>query len=64
MEIDASGDIVIPGLINTHTHVSMAILKGIADDLPFPKFLDKVFAVDAKRTDGTSRPAPCRAAWR
>jgi 5-methylthioadenosine/S-adenosylhomocysteine deaminase len=49
-QIDASGDIVIPGLINTHTHVSMAILKGIADDLPFPKFLDKVFAVDARRT--------------
>ena len=50
-EIEASGDIVIPGLINTHSHVSMAILKGIADDLPFPKFLDKVFAVDAKRSD-------------
>jgi len=51
VEIDAKGDIVIPGLINTHTHVSMAILKGIADDLPFDKFLDKVFAVDAKRTE-------------
>ncbi len=51
VEIDASGDIVIPGLINTHTHVSMAILKGIADDLPFPQFLDKVFAVDARRTE-------------
>jgi 5-methylthioadenosine/S-adenosylhomocysteine deaminase len=51
VEIDASGDIVMPGLINTHTHVSMAILKGIADDLPFPKFLDKVFAVDAQRSE-------------
>lgn len=51
VEIDAAGDIVIPGLINTHTHVSMAILKSIADDLPFPQFLDKVFAVDAKRTE-------------
>jgi 5-methylthioadenosine/S-adenosylhomocysteine deaminase len=51
VEIDASGDILIPGLINTHTHVSMAILKGIVDDVPFPNFLDKVFAVDAKRTE-------------
>lgn len=51
LEIDAHGDIAIPGLINTHTHVSMAILKGIADDLPFPQFLDKVFVVDARRTD-------------
>ncbi len=49
-EIDAAGDILIPGLINTHTHVSMSILKGIADDLPFPQFLDRTFAVDAKRT--------------
>ena len=39
-EIDASGDIVIPGLINTHCHVSMAILKGIVDDLPFDRFLE------------------------
>jgi 5-methylthioadenosine/S-adenosylhomocysteine deaminase len=49
-EIDAKGDVVMPGLINTHTHVAMAILKGLADDLPFPQFLDRVFAVDAKRT--------------
>ncbi len=51
IEIDASGDIVLPGLINTHTHVSMAILKGIADDIPFPQFLDRVFKVDAHRTE-------------
>ncbi|MBI0583341.1 MAG: amidohydrolase family protein [Methanomassiliicoccus sp.] len=50
-EIDAAGGIVLPGLINTHTHVSMAILKGIADDLPFTGFLDRVFAVDARRTE-------------
>ncbi|MBM4237282.1 MAG: amidohydrolase family protein, partial [Euryarchaeota archaeon] len=50
-EVDASGDIVIPGLINTHTHVSMAIMKGLADDLPFSEFLSKVFSVDGKRTD-------------
>ncbi len=52
VEIDASGDIVIPGLINTHTHVSMAIMKGLADDLPFSEFLSKVFSVDGRRTDG------------
>jgi 5-methylthioadenosine/S-adenosylhomocysteine deaminase len=51
VEIDAAGDIVLPGLINTHTHVAMSILKGIVDDLPFDRFLDKVFAVDAKRTE-------------
>ncbi len=50
-EIDASGDIVIPGLINTHSHVSMSILKGQIDDMPFDKFLDKSFGIDAKRTE-------------
>ncbi len=47
--IDASGDVVIPGLINTHSHVAMAIMKGIVDDMTFPSFLNKVFSVDAKR---------------
>ena len=50
-EIDASGDIVMPGMINTHTHVAMAPLKGICDDLLFPDFLDKVFKIDSDRTD-------------
>lgn len=49
--IGASGDIVIPGLINTHTHVAMSIMKGVVDDLLFPDFLDKVFKIDSDRTD-------------
>ena len=49
--IDARGDIVIPGLVNAHTHVAMSVLKGMADDLPFNDFLEKSFATDAKRTD-------------
>jgi 5-methylthioadenosine/S-adenosylhomocysteine deaminase len=48
--IDAGGDILMPGLINTHTHIAMSIMKGVADDLPFISFLDRVFAIDAKRT--------------
>ena len=46
-EIDASGDIVMPGMINTHTHVAMAPLKGICDDLLLPAFLDKVFKIES-----------------
>lgn len=49
--IDARGDIVLPGLVNAHTHVAMSVMKGIADDLPFGDFLEKVFAVDARRRD-------------
>ncbi|MCL2147862.1 MAG: amidohydrolase family protein [Methanomassiliicoccaceae archaeon] len=50
-EIGASGDIVIPGLINTHTHVAMSVMKGAADDMPFPRFLERVFSIDSERTD-------------
>jgi 5-methylthioadenosine/S-adenosylhomocysteine deaminase len=50
-EIDASGDIVMPGLVNTHTHVAMSVMKGMADDLRFPNFLDRVFSIDRDRTD-------------
>ena len=32
--IDASGRIVFPGLINTHTHIFQTLLRGIGQDLP------------------------------
>ena len=50
-EIDAKGDIVMPGMINTHTHVAMSVMKGVVDDVTFPDFLDKVFKIDSDRTD-------------
>ncbi|HEX6126112.1 MAG TPA: hypothetical protein VFZ23_12135, partial [Pyrinomonadaceae bacterium] len=31
--IIATGKVIIPGLINTHTHVPMSLFRGIADDL-------------------------------
>jgi 5-methylthioadenosine/S-adenosylhomocysteine deaminase len=49
--IDADGDILIPGLVNAHSHVAMAIMKGVADDVTFPKFLDRVFAIDSDRQE-------------
>ena len=50
-EIDCSGDIVMPGMVNTHTHIAMTVMKGVVDDLLFPDFLDKTFKIDADRTD-------------
>lgn len=32
--IDAGGDLVFPGLINTHTHASMTVFRGLGDDVP------------------------------
>ncbi|NOX63352.1 MAG: amidohydrolase family protein [Chloroflexi bacterium] len=32
-EIDCSGQIIIPGLVNAHTHAAMTLLRGLVDDL-------------------------------
>lgn len=37
--IDCSGCLVLPGLINTHTHTGMSYLRGAADDLPLKRWL-------------------------
>src|SRR5262245_44434085 len=31
--VDLGGRVVIPGLVNAHTHVPMTLLRGLADDL-------------------------------
>jgi len=31
--IDCTGQIIMPGLVNAHTHVPMTLLRGLADDL-------------------------------
>lgn len=47
--IDASGHLVIPGLVNTHGHVAMTLLRGIADDLSLLEWLENyIFPAEAK----------------
>ena len=47
--IDAKDKLVMPGLINTHTHAAMTILRGVADDLPLKEWLyEHVFPMEAK----------------
>lgn len=38
--IDASNKIVMPGLINTHTHVAMTLMRGYADDMSLMEWLN------------------------
>jgi 5-methylthioadenosine/S-adenosylhomocysteine deaminase len=39
----------MPGLINCHTHVAMAVMRGMADDLKLEAFLERTFAIDSRR---------------
>jgi len=39
--LDASGCLVIPGLVNTHSHLAMTLLRGLADDLPLKAWLEE-----------------------
>jgi 5-methylthioadenosine/S-adenosylhomocysteine deaminase len=39
--IDANGGIILPGLINTHTHAAMTLFRGMADDLPLMTWLNE-----------------------
>jgi len=47
--LDASGGLVIPGLVNGHTHVAMTLLRGYADDKPLDAWLrEDIWPVEAE----------------
>jgi 5-methylthioadenosine/S-adenosylhomocysteine deaminase len=47
--VDAGGQVVLPGLINTHTHAPMVLFRGLADDLALMEWLTKyIFPAEAK----------------
>ena len=47
--IDATGCIVMPGLVNTHTHLPMVCFRGMADDLPLMEWLTGyIFPAEAR----------------
>jgi 5-methylthioadenosine/S-adenosylhomocysteine deaminase len=47
--LDAQGGLILPGLINSHTHAAMTLFRGLADDLPLMDWLNKyIFPVESK----------------
>jgi 5-methylthioadenosine/S-adenosylhomocysteine deaminase len=49
--IDAKGKLAMPGLINTHGHAAMTLLRGYADDLPLQEWLqDRCWPIEDKMT--------------
>jgi 5-methylthioadenosine/S-adenosylhomocysteine deaminase len=51
-EIDAAGGVLIPGLVNAHTHLAMTLLRGYADDMPLHEWLTtKIWPTEARLTE-------------
>jgi len=49
---DLPGQVLIPGLINAHTHAAMSLLRGIADDLPLMTWLhEHIWPAEARWVD-------------
>ena len=46
--VDCSGKAVIPGFVNMHTHAAMILLRGITEDVPLDRWLERIWAMEAK----------------
>lgn len=47
-QIDCTGRIILPGLINTHAHLAQSLLRGLAEDLPLHSWLcDAIWPLEA-----------------
>ena len=54
--VDLTGNILLPGLVNTHGHTPMSLLRGYADDLHLQTWLeDKIWPLEAKYTPDHAR---------
>lgn len=49
--IDGRDLLVMPGLINLHTHLAMTLLRGIAEEVDLQGFLERVWAEEARIMD-------------
>ncbi len=54
--LDAAGGLVMPGLVNAHTHAAMTLFRGYADDKPLNAWLEEdIWPVEAQLTAGDVR---------
>ncbi|MGB7818303.1 MAG: amidohydrolase [Ornithinibacter sp.] len=49
--IDATGKLVMPGLVNLHTHLPMTLLRGLAENVDLQGFLERVWAAEGVLMD-------------
>lgn len=53
--VELENKLLMPGLVNTHTHLNMAILRGLAEDLPLREWLDETYRFRQDYLDDETR---------
>lgn len=51
--IDASGQVVLPGFVQSHVHLCQSLLRGQADDQPLLEWLDTITSLEFRHTPET-----------
>jgi 5-methylthioadenosine/S-adenosylhomocysteine deaminase len=46
-ELDAGHLVLLPGLVNAHTHLFQTLLRGVYEEIPFPDWLAHIYACGA-----------------
>ncbi len=49
--VDLTGHLLLPGLVNLHTHLAMTLLRGVAENVDLQGFLELVWAEEARVMD-------------
>ncbi|HHD16021.1 MAG TPA: amidohydrolase [Euryarchaeota archaeon] len=53
--IDCSSSVIIPGMVNSHTHAAMVLLRGLNDDAPLESWLSSMWKVEERLTPDLER---------
>ncbi|GAB4406782.1 MAG: amidohydrolase [Bacteroidia bacterium] len=62
--IDARGQLLLPGLVNTHSHAAMVLLRGLADDLALQAWLEQhIWPAEGRYMDARAVRLGTRLAW-
>ena len=49
--VDATNAVVLPGIVNAHTHLLQVLLRGVYEELPFSEWLRKIYHLGERLTD-------------
>lgn len=60
--VDLPGHLLMPGVVNAHTHLSMVMFRGFTDDLDLADFLGRIVPAEVATLDGPTVAAGTRAA--